>query len=335
MQQLIAKAEVIQALHVVESNQSFRATYKDSERFREQFPDSKIAAGYSMHTDKTRYIIVYGTAPFVKDFIIHDAKGKCFTYKFDETTTSKVENQYDGYITHFSDFFKQVIAACNGYLFVGHCTSKDLLHHFHSFVDSLDLSTSWLLNIGMDGPTVNTSFLNQLKSEIEESHQSFIDIGTCPLHITNNSFKAILNVIKPILDLDQVATDLHFFFKRSAIRREDYKMVENITEITTRYMKKHVESGWLSIDRLLVRILEQMENLRECFLKKIPKQKGFNQKIGLVNNDRYKRIASVLKDPKAEIYMSFVVFISQSFNRFLKPLQTSSPMIHRLYPMCQ
>ena len=226
LQQLIAKAEIFQALHVVESNQSFRPTDKDSERFREQFPDSKIAAGYSVHGDKTRYIIVYGIAPFVKDFIIHDAKGKCFTYKFDETTTSKAEKQYDGYITHLSDFFKQVITAYSGSLSVGHCTSKDLLHHFHSFMDSLDLSTSWLLNIGMDGPTVNMSFLNQLKSEIEESHQGFIDIETCPLHITSNSFKAILNVLKLILDLDQVATDLHFSFKRSAARREDYKMVE-------------------------------------------------------------------------------------------------------------
>ena len=177
----------------------------------------------------------------------------------------------------------------------------------------------------MDGPTVNTSFLNQLKSEMEESHQSFIDIETCPLHITNNSFKAILNVLKPIFDLDQVATDLHFFFKRSAARREDYK-------ITTHYMKKHVKSRWLSIDRSLLRVLDQMENLGEYFLKEIPKQKGFNQKNGLANNDWYKRISSVLKDPKTEIYMSFVVLISQPFNRFLKPMQTSSPMIHRLYP---
>ena len=76
-----------------------------------------------------------------------------------------------------------------------------------------------------------------------------------------------------------------------------------------------------------------MENLREYFLKEIPKQKGFKQKNGLANNYRYKRIASVLKDPKAKIYMSLVVFISQSFNRFLKPLQTSSSIIHRLYPM--
>ena len=38
-----------------------------------------------------------------------------------------------------------------------------------------------------------------------------------------------------------------------------------------------------------------MENLREYFLKEIPKQKGFNQKNGLANNDWYKMISSVLK----------------------------------------
>ena len=90
-----------------------------------------------------------------------------------------------------------------------------------------------------------------------------------------NSFKAILNVIKPILDLDQVATNLHFFFKRSAARREVYKVVGNITEITTHYIKMHVESCSLSIDRSLVQILEQRENLRQYILKEIPKQRKF------------------------------------------------------------
>ena len=136
---------------------------------------------------------------------------------------------------------------------------------------------------------------------MEESYQSFIDIRTCPLHITNNSFKAILNVLKPILDLYQVATDLHFFFKRSAFRREDYKMVENITEITTHYMKKHVGSRWLSIDLSLVQILDKAnEEFERVFFEGDTEPKGFNQKNGLANNDRYKRIASVLKDPKAE-----------------------------------
>lgn len=75
-------------------------------------------------------------------------------------------------------------------------------------------------------------------------------------------------------------------------------------------MKKHVESYWLSIDRSLVQILEQMDNLREYFLNTTPKQKGFNHKNGLAGNERYKRIASVVKNAKAEIYMSFLAFIS-------------------------
>ena len=31
-----------------------------------------------MHADKTRYIIAYGIATVVKNFIIHDAIDKCF-----------------------------------------------------------------------------------------------------------------------------------------------------------------------------------------------------------------------------------------------------------------
>lgn len=109
-------------------------------------------------------------------------------------------------------------------------------------MDSSSLSTSWLINIGMDGPTLNQSFLKQFKIDFKESEHSLIDIGSCPLHVTNNSFKFLLNILKPSIDLDSVATDLHFFFKRSAAQRGYYKIVESISKVTTHYMKKHVES---------------------------------------------------------------------------------------------
>ena len=69
------------------------------------------------------------------------------------------------------------------------------------------------------------------------------------------SFWSLLDILKPSIDLDQVAIDLHFFFKRSAARRKDYKIVESVTEFTTHCMKKHLEkhleSCWLSIENLL------------------------------------------------------------------------------------
>ena len=118
----------------------------------------------------------------------------------------------------------------------------------------------------MDGPNVNQSFLRLLQLELAEKAHSFFSIGLCLLHIVNNAFRKVLTVLKLVIDLDLIATDLHFFFKWSAARRQDYKMVEEITEITAWYLKKHVDLRWLSIDRSVVRILDQMENLREYFL---------------------------------------------------------------------
>ena len=66
---------------------------------------------------------------------------------------SKIEKQYDGYITYFSNIFKQVINVYCGSIFVEYWTSKDLLNHFYEFIESLNLSAFWLVNIGMDGPT--------------------------------------------------------------------------------------------------------------------------------------------------------------------------------------
>ena len=50
----VARAEVLQAIHLVTSNHSFSSTNGVSDRFKLMFPDSNIAERYSQHTDKTR-----------------------------------------------------------------------------------------------------------------------------------------------------------------------------------------------------------------------------------------------------------------------------------------
>ena len=179
--------------------------------------------------------------------MLKDAKDTFFTYKFDETMTFHAKKQYYGYITYFSKQFEQIVTVYCGSLFVGHCSHKDLVQHFYVFLESLQLSTVWLFNIGMDGPSVNQSFLRLLQLELAEKAHSFFNIGSCPLHIVNNAFKKVLSVLKLVIDIDLIATDLHFFFKQSAAQRQDYRMVEEITEITEWYFKKHVDSRWLSI----------------------------------------------------------------------------------------
>ena len=64
----------------------------------------------------------------------------------------------------------------------------------------------------MDGPSVNKSFANKLKTTLKANNTTlFIDIGSCPLHSANNVFSEGLKPLKDCKNLDQIALDLHFF----------------------------------------------------------------------------------------------------------------------------
>ena len=66
-----------------------------------------------------------------------------------------------------------------------------------------DLDTDYLLALGMDGPNVNKSFERKLRKDLKASHDvSFLDLGTRPLHITNNSFGRGIKIVRKHPDLN-------------------------------------------------------------------------------------------------------------------------------------
>ena len=84
---------------------------------------------------------------------------------------------------------------------------------------------------------------------------------------------------------------------------------------------------------MLVRIIEQFANIKTYFLNELPKTGAFKGKNGVVNTNRYKRIAECMKDTSLMALMAFVVFVAQDFKKFLVPLQTNAPKIHVLHSM--
>ena len=79
-----------------------------------------------------------------------------------------------------------------------------------------------------------------------------------------------------------------------------------------------------------VRCLEQCENLKEYFLKFLPRQNNFKHNVE--KTQRYVRLKISLSDPTMEAYVGFVAFVAQDFESFLMPFQSKEPMIHHLYP---
>jgi len=92
LEEQVIRAETIQALKCVDSNLSFASANCDGDRFKTMFPDSKIAEKYSQNETKMKYVLQFGLSPYFQDLLKSDLKGKPFSFKFDETTTSQTEN---------------------------------------------------------------------------------------------------------------------------------------------------------------------------------------------------------------------------------------------------
>ena len=84
-------------------------------------------------------VIQFGLSPYFQDLLKSDLKGKPFSFKFDETTTSQTKKQYDGYVQYWSDRFDAVTMAYCGSLFVDHCPSEKLVEQFYEFIKRLVL----------------------------------------------------------------------------------------------------------------------------------------------------------------------------------------------------
>lgn len=325
--QEIQNAEIIQALSFVEHNYSFASAQTDSKKFQKMFPDSKIAEGYKQSATKVKYVIQYGIAPYILNCDKEEVRNSPYSFKFDETTNACVKRQYDAHIQYWSRKRNGVTTMYVGSLFIGHCKSKDIIIHLFEMLKNLDLKPTLLLHLGMDGPNVNLKFEQELAKLFTEQYGSnFLTVGTCTLHKVHNAFRKGMNACD--FDFESFIFDVAFFFKRSACRREDYKTVEMITNLETRFALKHVSSRWLSMRKVCLRILEQWPNLVEYFLTFLPSQENTGNEM---STSRYQRIVEVLTNPLHKATFCFVVFVSQEFEYFLKTFQRNELMIHLLY----
>ena len=173
--------------------------------------DSLIAKKYCISKTKVNYFIKHGLSPYVKDLYVNDFKDTPFVFKFDETTTIQTKKQYDGYGQYWSTERNLVTSVYCGSIFVGHCTSNDLVHHFNTTCQEMKWKPDLLLQIGMDGPSVNIKFEKELTAAINKLHGvSPINLGSCGLHQTHNAFRK--GLLEYGLEFETFVNDVSYFF---------------------------------------------------------------------------------------------------------------------------
>ena len=76
----IIKAEILQALKMVDSNISFTSANGNGKLFREMSPDLDIGKGYKQSETKIKYSIQFGLAPYFMQSLQDDFLGKAFSF---------------------------------------------------------------------------------------------------------------------------------------------------------------------------------------------------------------------------------------------------------------
>ena len=111
----------------------------------------------------------------------------------------------------------------------------------------LGLDFNLLQALGINGPNGNKSFKSKLTEELQKRCATyFFDIGTCSYSHSKQYFLEGTKCLKDNVNVDQFAIDLHFFFKLSAVRREDYRVPYKLTDMTICLQKYFLSFAYLT-----------------------------------------------------------------------------------------
>lgn len=221
-------AEIRWALKHVVAGYSDNAVENETDIFRVMFPDSKIAASMELGKTKLKYIVNHGLAPYFKDLLKERVlKSQWFSVSFDESLNKSIQEcEMDLIIRFWDNISSDVQVRYWGSEFSGHATATDILKNFNESISGLDVSKQ--VQISMDGPSVNTKFLGEIKKERDESGISkLIDIGSCNLHIVHGALKT--GTEKTGWNLKGILKGAFQLLKDSPARREDYVSITGST----------------------------------------------------------------------------------------------------------
>ena len=100
-----------------------------------------------------------------------------------------------------------------------------MVKHFNTAVLASGLPIREIIQISMDGPNVNWKFYKLVKEKLSEESDDtkLINIGSCGLHITDNSFKS--GATASGWDISSLLSSLYYLFKDAPARREDYTRI--------------------------------------------------------------------------------------------------------------
>ena len=128
------KAEVIQALKLMELNMLFASANGSGKSFATQFLTLPRIIKWR---DKDQILDLNWDILNLHSVLLEDVKNMAFSFHSNETTTSQIKKQYNSSVTYYQKQDRKVVTQYIGSLFLGLCCKYvDLLDHFFKYRES-------------------------------------------------------------------------------------------------------------------------------------------------------------------------------------------------------
>jgi hypothetical protein len=107
----VCRAEALWAMKVVSAGFSYQSSDKTSILFQLMFPDSQIAANFSLDSNKCSHIVVFGLGPYFHGEAVRSLKSLkcCFYLELDETSTCSGDKQLDTHLRFWDEVQDMVV----------------------------------------------------------------------------------------------------------------------------------------------------------------------------------------------------------------------------------
>lgn len=312
----VLDAEILWALKSIQSHFSYNSSEGTGKLFKKMFPDSSIANQFACGATKCAYICCFGLAPYFKNCLF-----KClnetehYTVLFDETLNKSTQSKQMDIQVRFWHTEECKIKTC--YLtsaFIGHARADDLLAAFYESVDRLKLSK--ILQLSMDGPSVNWKFFDCLQADLKKEYNNeAICIGSCELHILNNAFKH--GEKSTGWNICGILTSLYWLFKDSPARREDFSSISS----DKKFPVKFCNYRWLENVPAVDRAIQMWPDVIR-YIKNV--EKGV---FSANKSKSYITIYDATKDKLIVAKFHFFLSIAKIIQPFLQFYQSDAPLL--------
>lgn len=308
------KAELLWAMKCVDFHYSFHSCEGISELFKQMFPGDPVAQTFTCGETKCRYLCQFGIAPYFYGLLKKSARTDSdYVLLFDESLNKKTQSkQMDILIRQWNHDHVQSRYFTSK--FIGHATADNVVEHFSSATE--DLNYNGLLQISMDGPSVNWSFYEKFGRKLKENNDSeLINIGSCGLHVLHGAFQTGFR--ETGWNVDGLLSSMYYLFKDCPARREDYVNVTGSTDFPLKFCKhRWLENGPVSSRAAII------WNNFKIFVEAVNKKK-----VSRPNNMSFSVVRDAINDPLILAKLSFFNSVSREVEPFLQQYQTDKVMV--------